>query len=83
MLEDAGRCWKCGPQKNKIGDPLCVSARTWMFPPVTTWTGVNFGKFAKPAKAAKIQSQNIPNGLLVGGFNHLENISQWGWDDIP
>ena len=30
-----------------------------MFPPVTTWTGVNFGKFAKPAKAAKIQSHKI------------------------
>ena len=20
---------------------------------------------------------------LVGGFNHLDGVRQWGWDDIP
>ena len=68
----------CSERLFRLDTKLENAGRCWK-----TWTGVNFGKFAKPAKAAKIQSQNIPNGLLVGGFNHLENISQWeGWHPI-
>ena len=71
-LEDAGRCWRMlevwSAKKQNRETHCAFPQELGCFPPVTTWTGVNFGKFAKPAKAAKNPIPKYPTWITGWWF---------------